>query len=452
MKFGLESEKIIYDSKEKQITNKAYRIIDALSDYKVPYGDDPVERVKTEFVLNMIELISNPSESLLDVARDYLFSYEIVRDAATRHNVVLLPIASFPLAFDPVMVTKWPYLVKNSILSNIYDPGWDLKPEHALFNAANCSGVHIHCEIFTPSQLVPFNHELMSKHNLASALTPLIALASSPYFNGEHEAKSMRVKKYFMGLYGKNPMQGGFPEIYSSSLETAKHYYDSYTDWLRQAGEVGHDVEAVARMIKDTGADWGMIRWNRKWNTVEMRCLDNDFVDMNIGKFVAAAGCLRYLSKLPDQDLQVLPLPKSHNEAEIREKINRIFEGDGKTLWVLHTADLHIILEHAAIQGLENDLVYEYLKKVIHFSLQNLQPEEKWLLIPVIHAVKNRTSTSDWILQKMGKAKKLDSKTWDRFFEEMIHEENNRFSLVRSKLPTHLQPPMEHPFPQGNLF
>jgi gamma-glutamyl:cysteine ligase YbdK (ATP-grasp superfamily) len=452
MKFGLESEKIIYDVKNKQITNKAYRIIDALSDYKVPYGDDPVERVKPEFVLNMIELISNPSESLLDVARDYLFSYEIVRDAASRHHVVLLPIASFPLAFDPVMVTKWSYLVKNSILSKNYDPGWDLKPEHALFNAANCSGVHIHCEIFTPSELVPFNHELMSKHNLASALTPLISLSSSPYFNGEHEAKSMRVKKYFMDLYGNTPLQGGMPEIYSSSLETVKHYYDSYTDWLRLAKEVGHDVDAVAKMIKETGADWGMIRWNRKWNTVEMRCLDNDFVDMNIGKFVAAAGALRCLSKLPNEDIQVLPLPKSHSVTEMREKVKRTFELNGNTIWVLATEDLHEVLKQATYQGLESDLVYDYMKKLTLFSLQNLKPEEKWLLIPVIESIKNRTSTSDWILQKMGKVKKLNRDTWDRFFEEMIHEENNRFQIVVSKLPTHLQPPTDHPFPQGDLF
>jgi len=451
MKFGLESEKIIYDSKEKRITNKAYQIIDALSDYKIPYGDDPVERVKNEFVLNMIELVSNPSESLMDVARDYLFSYEIVRDAATRHNVVLLPIASFPLSFQPSMVTKWPYLVQNSILSKVYEPGWDLKPEHAMFTAANCSGVHIHCEMMTPIEFAPFHHELMSKHNLASALTPLIALSSSPYFQGEHEAKSMRVKKYFIELYG-NRLQGGFPEIYTNSLETVRHYYDSYTDWLKQAKEIGYDPGNIAKMIKETGADWGMVRWNRKWNTVEIRCLDNDFVDMNIGKFVAAAGALRFLAKLPAVDLQVLPLPKSDSVVEIREKIVRAFEIDQNTLWVLHTKDLHEVLTQAADQGLESDLVYEYLKKLVHFSIRHLQNEEKWLLIPIIQAIKNRSSTSDWILSKMGKAKKLNRETWDKFFEEMIHEENNRFQHVRAKLPTHLQPPVEHPFPQGELF
>ena len=96
--------------------------------------------------------------------------------------------------------------------------------------------------------------------------------------------------------------------------------------------------------------------------------------------------------------------------------------------------------------------MYEYLKKLVHYSLANLKAEEKWLLIPIIQSIRNRTSTSDWILQKMGKAKKLNRQTWDKLFEEMIHEENSRFNLVRSKLPTHLQPPIAHPFPQGELF
>ncbi|RYZ72751.1 MAG: hypothetical protein EOP09_02780, partial [Proteobacteria bacterium] len=127
MKFGFESEKILYDLQEKSIYHGVFRLVDALSDYISFHGEDIPKKITNEFVLNMVEMNTVASQSQREVIEDYLLLFQIVKDVARRDNVTPLPMAAVPFHFTPTMVPKWAYYVQNSILSGKRLKDWALK-------------------------------------------------------------------------------------------------------------------------------------------------------------------------------------------------------------------------------------------------------------------------------------------------------------------------------------
>src|SRR5690606_6699627 len=115
MKFGFESEKLLYDLSEGEIYHGVFRLVDALSDYVFLHGEDVPHRITNEFVLNMAEINAIASISQREVVEDYLLLYIVLRDVCMRDKVSPLPLSAVPFHFTPSMVPKWPYYVQNSI-------------------------------------------------------------------------------------------------------------------------------------------------------------------------------------------------------------------------------------------------------------------------------------------------------------------------------------------------
>jgi gamma-glutamyl:cysteine ligase YbdK (ATP-grasp superfamily) len=454
MKFGLESEKMIYDLKEKKISHSAQRMLQGLEDYKVIYGDSDVNRVTGEFVHSMIEMASSPTADVFGVVRDYLISYGLVREVAERTGKRLLPVGSYPLSFQPTMVSKWEYYVKNAILSNNSEVGWELAPGHGLFAAANCAGVHVHAELETQPQFHPFSNEIIDKHNLAVALIPLCAFSSSPYFEGVHEAKSMRAYRYFFGIYEKFATGAGIPPMFSSSLSLLRYYLQTSRTWVSRGESLGFDPSDLQKLTVRNGANWGMVRWNYKWNTIEMRCFDTDLVGMDLAKFTLASRALKR-ADLKGEHLHArillgenadLPSDPIKQDALIKTLLPEIFEVTGSEVTVLPTVLMHRLIYLSVTEGLSHPLVYEYIGKIIRFASYELDWKEKWVANVLTKAYFDCESTSDWILKFTHRKKNLRREDVDQLILELLKKEDAQFEILSSALPKDLQPPKENPF------
>src|SRR5438445_1007158 len=98
VRFGFESEKILFNTARERVFHGVHHLLDALSDLG---REDDARRVGPEFVLNMVEIVSSASGSLLDVAREYIRSYAVMETVAARASVVMLPVGAYPLPFKP---------------------------------------------------------------------------------------------------------------------------------------------------------------------------------------------------------------------------------------------------------------------------------------------------------------------------------------------------------------
>jgi hypothetical protein len=455
MRFGFESEKLIYDAKQNKISDYANRILVILEDYKVLYGEDEINRVTGEFVFNMIELSSSPSESVFDVARDYLFSYELIRDASKRLGKTVLPIASYPLHHAPSMVPKWAYYLQNAVLSHDAEIGWKLLPEHKLYPAANCAGVHLHAEIDTFPEYLSFTDELVNKYNLAVSLVPLNAFASSPYWESHREANSTRCTKYFRGIYGPHPENGGIPQIYTESAQVVKQALRAYESWKGKAEALGFSSGEVRKILQKSGAHWGMVRWNRKWNTVEMRCFDTDLVGMDVGKFTLASRALKR-TDLQGEALRMkamtAPSESIANDPAkldtwIAERLSESLAVSGGDVQIFPTAAIQRLIILAMEEGLSNDLVYQYNDRILNFATAHMSRRERWMADEVITAFQKREATSDWMLKETSKKKTLRKEDVDSLMATLLEREERQFQRVSDRLPEELKPPKEHPGP-----
>ncbi len=449
MRFGFESEKILWDTAKKRVSNTALRTLQTLEDYRIAYGADEIGRVTGEFVQSMVEMNSNPSESVFELARDYLFSYELVREANSRANKKTLPMGSAPLPFEVLMVSKWQYFVQNAILSGDPEIGWTLEPKHGLYPAANCAGVHLHAEIETLPEHLNFSNELRDKFNLALSLAPFCAFASSPYFGGVHEAHSMRIRKYFFGVYGKFPEFGGVPPLANSSEEVLRYFLRSMNVWREKAISLGFDATEMSALAARGGANWGLVRYNRKWNTVEMRCFDTDLVGMDVGKLVVVSRAMKR-TDVRGEALQtrILANPKGGLDSDsMAAMIEESFEVSANMVALPSTETLHHLIDVASIRGLHDDLVYRYLQKAFAFAGAIQDRKERWLAIDLERALHDRKTTSDRILEFTGHKKTLTREDAEGLVEMLLPLEDEQFDRVAKRLPPDLQPPRDHPSP-----
>lgn len=426
MRFGFESEKILFDTTRQQVFHGVHRLLDSLTDLS---AEEDARRVGPEFVLNMVEIVSSASASLLDVAREHLRSYSVVERIAARAAVVMLPVGSYPLPFKPIMAPKWRYAVQNAILKGDSEASFTLTRGkgrgEGLFDAANCAGVHVHSEIATLPEFVTFNRELVDKHNFATALVPLIALASSPYFRNAHRAHSMRAHRYYGRVYRGFRAHGGLPPLFRTSAEVLRYYHRGMQRWIARGVALGFAPDEMRGLTERHGAHWGMLRWSRRLNTIELRCLDADRVDLDLAKLSLVAGAMRRLDP--------------HGEGlavAVRDDLplERAFAIEKGAVCVLGEARIKPLIAAAIGQGLRDYDVVAYLRRFVEFAMKGIAPEETFLAEPATECIARRESTADRILASNDGARRI---TRERALESLraLHaDEIAALATLRAKL------------------
>lgn len=423
MKFGLEAEKFLFDINHKRPSQGVFRFIDALSDLDADY------HITNEFVLSMVEIVTSPSTKTMNVLSDYILNYLMFNSIAQRESVTMVGLGSLPMDYQPHMTPKWPYVVQNSILDKKLNPSFVMDKSSPLTPAGNCAGIHIHAEITTQPEYLFSTRELQDKFNLGLMLTPLIAFSSSPYFFGEHEALSMRAHRYFNGVYHNFPLNGGLPHVMESSEEVLKFFKYSSDHWVKAGVSIGIPEEDLEKLVSNKGASWNPIRWNRAWNTIELRCLDSDRLDFDCAKFIWATGAMRRLD-LKGEALKCRVLAAGELNAST---IAECFEVKGGEVTILSSSALKELFQLAIKDGLNHPLVEGYIQKLAVFARVGVEKEALPIFEILLQALRKKETTSEYILEIFGNENEINKEKALRIVSTVIERE----SLVLKNLLRH---------------
>lgn len=432
MKFGLEAEKFLFNLQTREPSDRVFSFLDGLSDIK-GFGakNASIPKITNEFVLNMVEFGTTPSVSALDVLRDYLFHYLLLEKVALREDVGLVPLASLPMDYMPHMTSKWGYIVQNSILSNRKHNRWMMEADSPLRSAGNCAGVHVHAELETPPEFLFDSRELVDKFNLGLMLTPMIAFSSSPYFFGSHRAMSMRGLSYYFGTYKDFPLNGGLPPVMKTSADVLHGFLESRNHWIDRGIGLGFQKEDLDRLTHK-GANWNPIRWNRTWNTIELRCLDSDSLELDCAKFIWITGALQR-SDLKGEKLACSPLRTS---AKLDEKmISEVLEVSGGEVSILPSHAIHDLFERSVIFGTKDTLVEMYLFKLAAFIRPALKPGELRIFSLHLRALEKQRTTADWVLTRTQGAPEIDQYLAQEIVMELIERQGNVVETMKTEVP-----------------
>jgi gamma-glutamyl:cysteine ligase YbdK (ATP-grasp superfamily) len=393
MKFGLEAEKFLFDMRENKPSQGVYSFLDALHDF----NSSATFQITNEFVLNMVEIGTTPSENTLGILEEYLFYFLLLQTVASREDVALVSLGTLPIDFEPHMTPKWAYYVQNSILNQKRLPSWGLHKNSPLGAAGNCAGVHVHTEIETSSEFLFSTNELKDKFNMGLMLTPMIAFSSSPYFNLQHEASSMRGLEYYNRVYKNFPFNGALPPMMNSSEEVLLHVKRGINSWIESGVGLGFSRDEMKRLTSIKGANWSPIRWNRQWNTIELRALDSDRVDFDCSKFLWITSAMRRMD-LSGEALKTKIIQTHQNLDE--KMLDDVLIVEGGNVSVLPTAAMQDLFNRSITSGLNDVLVQKYLHKLISFIENRMQDNEKEIFQILKDAFYSRQTTSSKISAK----------------------------------------------------
>lgn len=405
MKFGLEAEKFIFDVESHRPSQRVFSILDALSDYD-EFHPFPAGRSKptNEFVLSMIEFGTSPSRNPLDVLEHYLFDYLMVQEIGMRNNISMVPLGSLPINYIPKMIPKYAYTIQNSIISSQKYKDWELTETCPLRIAGNCAGIHVHIEVESAREHLFLTDELVTKFNLGLMMTPLIGASSSPYFFGETTAHSMRGKKYFSELYAKFPRNGQLSPVFETSAEILAFAKSACDYWTDEGIKLGFSESEMRPSAVAKSNNWSPIRWNPRWNTIEIRCLDSDLIDMDAAKFIWIASAMRAVD-IKGENLKCEIMSGKLDHRMLENAFNVI---DGK-IQILPTEAIQEIFNRAIMSGPNDELVYTYLLKLGSFCQERLAGKSEMKLFKRLWtAIENRHTTSDLILRNTRHASTLE--------------------------------------------
>lgn len=431
MMFGLEAEKFLFTEKRNTTAENIFNLLEMLPQNE---AQGPLERgeITSEFVLNMVEMNTAPSSSLMGVIADYYAKYCQFDEIASQQDVSLVPLGALPTGRIPSMTPKWGYFVQNSVLRGQQEGSWTLGEDSPLMDAGNCAGVHVHAEIDTPPQFLYSNDELKNKFNMGLMMTPMTAFSSSPYFYGMHEAHCMRGQKYFGEVYRNLPLQGALPPVMNSSQQVLTFVRDSLEDWLKRATNAGFERSEIEALTKVKGANWNPLRWNSRWNTIEVRCLDSDYFEMDAAKFLWIARAMTRLD-LKGEALQCRVIPSERTLDQ--NMISEAFTVSGKEVSILPTHAINELFHRSIQFGLQDDLVESYLQRLAMFASAHLLDEERPLFEYLWDILNERKSTSDSILEKCSGRQRISDEQGQAVIRHTIREQKRRMreevSLLR---------------------
>lgn len=430
MKFGFESEKLLFDLKDNSIFHGVFQLVDALSDYTSFHGEAISKKVTNEFVLNMVEMNTVASTSQREVIEDYLLLHQVVTDVSTREKVALLPLAAVPFQFTPNMVPKWPYYVQNSILAGKRAKGWALSPNAPLADAGNCAGLHAHFEIETLPEFLLFTKELVHKHNAALMLAPMVAFAASPYFYESHTAHSMRSARYYLGVYERFALNGRLPPVMETSEEVLRYTLAGMDHWVRAGVSLGFAQDDMEKLVAKKGANWSMLRWNRTWNTIELRCLESDRVDYDISKFVWAAGAMKRLDRKGEA---LEPEPMATRAPLDARMIADAWQVSGSSVSILSTVAIHELTTRAIANGIEDPFVEAYLHRLAAFAEPGVDQDCLNVFGILKNALDAGTTTAERILEATGHAASITPEQCVPVMRRLLDEERAAIQGLRQE-------------------
>jgi hypothetical protein len=243
---GVEMEVWVVDERGRLVDGQA--IVDAH------------ERIEPEFVDPLLEVKTEPHDSVADLRRDLANVLSAAIEAAADADQRLVSLGT------PLTATDAPAnCERGRLFERIYGDG--------VVSAKNCAGTHVHFG----------QTDVTRQLNLLTALDPALALvSSSPYYLGERRRDSSRAAAY------RTECGAAFRQYcdlwsYADGVDEWESRVDrAYEDFLRLAGECGVVRERVEASFEPEDTVLNPVRLRRNQATVEWRAPDSTLPSQTI--------------------------------------------------------------------------------------------------------------------------------------------------------------------------
>ena len=214
---------------------------------------DAHERIEPEFVGPLLEMQTEPHDSVADLRRDLEEVLATALEAAAAADRRLVPLGTPLTGVDAPADGE-----RGRLFETIYGDG--------VVPAKNCAGTHVHFE----------QTDVVRQLNLLTALDPALALvSSSPYYRGERRQQSSRARAYRTGC-GAAFRQFADLWSYAEGVDEWRARVDrAYEAFVRLAEERGVDAETVAANFEPENTVLNPVRLRRCQPTVEWRAPDS---------------------------------------------------------------------------------------------------------------------------------------------------------------------------------
>src|SRR5262249_6729254 len=157
--------------------------------------------------------------------------------------------------------------------------------------------------------------------------------------------------RYYLGVYERFTLNGRLPPVIETSEDVLRYTLAGMQHWVRSGVAIGFAQEDMDKLVAKYGANWSMVRWKRKWNTMELRCLESDRIDYDISKFVWVAGAMKRIDA-KGEALEPTPLV---TEAPLdAHMIRDTWQISGKAVSILDTAAIHELTTRAIKRGIDD--------------------------------------------------------------------------------------------------
>jgi hypothetical protein len=175
-----------------------------------------------------------------------------------------------------------------------------------------------------------------------------------------------------------------------------------------------------------------MVRWNRTWNTIELRCLESDRVDYDISKFVWAAGAMKRLDPKGEALEPVVLTTEAPLDAKMLEDAWKV---SGNSVSILSTVAIHELTARAIHGGLRDPLVEAYLHRLAAFAEPGVDPG----CLPVFQIAKRAlsagTTTAEVVLAATGRSRHVTQDACVPVIREVLEQERSALRELRSEFP-----------------
>ncbi len=419
---GFEVEFFIIDKKTGEIAHGADEIVKRAGES----SQKESKNIVTESSKNLIEVGSYPDIDGANTMNNLMEGLKLLLYVADELGYAVYPLGTYPGKFTPSMRSAAHY-----------------KSQQKLYGATRfqisgrCAGYHCHTSlpwgVFDAKTLMlkdlsesKNQEQLVHAYNALIALDPVLTtfMQSSPFYQGKHIAKDSRMVVYrgseefkldIEGLYTNFPRFGALPSYEHSGTDIINSIKERYKDRITAMLEAGIPDKDIPRYKSILTTNWTPVKVNPH-GTLEQRGMD-----MNHLPLVLSVSVLiwRVLHHIQEGFLKVVPRDNAKTEPWKLEK---------GTIYIAPETHVRQHLQRlGAVEGLANDEIHNYCKRLVALVKELDGKKVEWLLKPLDQMLETRQSTADKVLAQ---AKDLGYKNFKKVLPQKIASE---IALTHSK-------------------
>lgn len=352
--------------------------------------------VEKECGRHMAELVSSPHEGISDTMANFFKHLEAVLLVAEKHDLVIFPLGSYPGKFNPSMREEKKYKIKESIFG-----------KNRFKIAGRCFGFHCHFTLpkgtfDSKERLIKMlvrstlKDSMMYSYNMLIAMDPALTTftQSSPYYEGQFIGKDSRMIMYRggevlrnkTGLYANFEDFGELPPYKITTLDLLNIIQKRYKDWQMRIKELGINIKTISTYGSTLTTTWNPVKVNPN-GTLEQRGMD-----MNHPAYILGAGTLikQILRYIQEKEAMVIP-----SDIALKEP----FKMEGNIIYITpHTYVRKYLQPLAAYEGLSNNDVLNYCKRLLRLAKTVMPKNRQTLIEPFEKMIKEKKTISDRIL------------------------------------------------------